>query len=67
MSRAPVPREDERADSERLDSRSSDTAREVARGRNPWTPFILLGSVALTIWLVAGVITAIVILIWIFL
>ena len=36
----------------------------VRRGRWSATPFVLLGSVALTIWLVVGVVAGIVLLVW---
>jgi hypothetical protein len=36
----------------------------VRRGRWSGTPFVLLGSVALTIWLVVGMVAGIVLLVW---
>ena len=36
----------------------------VRRGRWSGTPFVLLGSVALTIWLVVGIVAGIVLLVW---
>ena len=36
----------------------------VRRGRWSATPFVLLGSVALTVWLVVGVVAGIVLLVW---
>ena len=36
----------------------------VRRGRWSATPFVLLGSVALTLWLVVGVVAGIVLLVW---
>jgi hypothetical protein len=36
----------------------------VRRGRWSATPFVLLGSIALTIWLVVGVVAGIVLLVW---
>ena len=36
----------------------------VRRGRWSGTPFVLLGSVAVTIWLVVGVVAGIVLLVW---
>jgi hypothetical protein len=36
----------------------------VRRGRWSGTPFVLLGSVALTIWLVVGLVAGIVLLVW---
>ncbi len=36
----------------------------VRRGTLSGTPFVLLGGVALTIWLVVGVVAGIVLLVW---
>lgn len=36
----------------------------VRRGRWSGTPFVLLGSVALTIWLVVGIVAGIILLVW---
>jgi hypothetical protein len=36
----------------------------VRRGRWSGTPFVLLGSVAVTIWLVVGVVAGIVLAVW---
>jgi hypothetical protein len=36
----------------------------VRRGRWSGTPFVLLGSVAATIWLVVALVTAVVLLVW---
>jgi hypothetical protein len=36
----------------------------VRRGRWSGTPFVLLGSVALTIWLVVALVAGIVLLVW---
>ena len=36
----------------------------VRRGRWSGTPFVVLGSVALTIWLVVGVVAGLVLLVW---
>ena len=36
----------------------------MRRGRWSGTPFVLLGSVALTIWLVVAVVAGIVLLVW---
>ena len=36
----------------------------VRRGRWSGTPFVLLGSVALTIWLVVAIVTGVVLLVW---
>ena len=36
----------------------------VRRGRWSGTPFVVLGSVAVTIWLVVGVVAALVLLVW---
>jgi hypothetical protein len=40
--------------------------RTVARGKATRTPFVALASVATVVWLVAGLITAAVLLIWLF-
>jgi hypothetical protein len=61
----PAPTEDKT--SETVSPSTRENMIEVARGRNPWTPFLIIGSVAITVWLIAGVITAAVILLWIFL
>lgn len=36
----------------------------VASGRSEWTPFLLLGSVALTIAVVAGIVIAVTLVLW---
>jgi hypothetical protein len=36
----------------------------VRRGKWSGTPFVLLGSVAVTIWLVVGLVAGIVLLVW---
>ena len=36
----------------------------VRRGRWSGTPFVLLGSIAVTIWLVVGVVAGIVLVVW---
>jgi hypothetical protein len=41
-----------------------DTERDVARGRAASTPFLLVGSVALTIWAVAGIVALIALAVW---
>ena len=38
--------------------------REVARGRRWYTPFMVVGGIAAVAWGVAGLITAILILVW---
>jgi hypothetical protein len=43
-----------------------DLPRELARGRSPATPWIVLGSVWLTIAAVVAVVTAVLLLLWIF-
>jgi hypothetical protein len=48
-------------DAPRADESMEETVR---RGRWSGTPFVLLGSVALTIWLVVGVVAGIVLLVW---
>jgi hypothetical protein len=40
------------------------TEEAVARGRAASTPFVLLGSVAVTIWIVVALVTAAVFLVW---
>lgn len=40
------------------------TEEAVARGRAAGTPFILLGSVAVTIWTVVAIVTAAALLVW---
>jgi hypothetical protein len=40
------------------------TEEAVARGRAASTPFVLLGSVAVTIWAVVAIISAAVLLVW---
>ena len=42
-----------------------DVAREVARGRSEATPWLVLGSVALTVGVVAGTVVAVLLLLWI--
>jgi hypothetical protein len=42
--------------------RHDDEVREVARGRSTRTPFLVLGSVASTVWLVAGLIVGVALL-----
>ena len=41
-----------------------DEVREVARGRSARTPFLLLGSVAATVWGVAALIAGVALLLW---
>ncbi len=36
----------------------------VRRGRWSGTPFVLLGSIAVTVWLVVGVVAGIVLVVW---
>lgn len=44
--------------------RREDEVREVARGRSTRTPFVLLGSVAATVWGVAALIAGVALLLW---
>jgi hypothetical protein len=44
------------------EDRREDEVREVARGRSTRTPFLVLGSVALTVWLAAGLIVGVALL-----
>lgn len=46
------------------EERREDEVREVARGRSTRTPFLLLGSVAVTVWGVAALIAGIALLLW---
>lgn len=46
------------------EDRGEDEVREVARGRSTRTPFVLLGSVAATVWGVAAVIAGVALLLW---
>jgi hypothetical protein len=46
------------------DERREDEVREVARGRSTRTPFLVLGSVAATVWGVAALIVGIALLLW---
>jgi hypothetical protein len=46
------------------EDRRDDEVREVARGRSTRTPFLLLGSVAATVWGVAALIAVVALLIW---
>jgi hypothetical protein len=41
-----------------------DEVREVARGRSARTPFLVLGSVAATVWGVAALIAVVALLLW---
>ena len=41
-----------------------DEVREVARGRSTRTPFLVLGSVAATVWAVAALIAGVALLLW---
>jgi hypothetical protein len=67
MTQAPAPGEDERPALERRAGSQDATGGappEVARGESARTPLLVLGSVALTVWLAAGVIAAAVVLLW---
>jgi hypothetical protein len=46
------------------DERREDEVREVARGRSSRTPFLVLGSVAATVWAVAALIAGVALLLW---
>jgi hypothetical protein len=46
------------------DERREDEVREVARGKSTRTPFLILGSVAATVWGVAALIVGIALLLW---
>jgi hypothetical protein len=41
-----------------------DEVREVARGKSTRTPFLLLGSVAATVWGTAALIAGVALLLW---
>jgi hypothetical protein len=41
-----------------------DEVREVARGRSARTPFLVLGSVAATVWAAAALIAGVALLLW---
>jgi hypothetical protein len=46
------------------DDRREDEVREVARGKSTRTPFLVLGSVAATVWAVAALIVGVALLLW---
>jgi hypothetical protein len=46
------------------EERREDEVREVARGRSTRTPFLLLGSVAATVWGLAALIAGVALLLW---
>jgi hypothetical protein len=46
------------------DERREDEVREVARGRSTRTPFLVLGSVAATVWAVAALVVGVALLLW---
>jgi hypothetical protein len=46
------------------EERRDDEVREVARGRSTRTPFLVLGSVAATVWAVAALIAGVALLLW---
>jgi hypothetical protein len=46
------------------EERREDEVREVARGRSTRTPFLVLGSVAATVWAVAALIIVVALLLW---
>jgi hypothetical protein len=39
---------------------------EVASGRSTRTPFLLIGGVAVAVWLTAALITGVILVIWLF-
>jgi hypothetical protein len=43
---------------------AEDEVKEVARGRRWYTPFAVVGSVALIVWVVAALIAAAALVIW---
>jgi hypothetical protein len=49
---------------ERPDERGESVVQEVASGRSAGAPFLLLGSVALTVWTVAAVAVLLALLAW---
>jgi hypothetical protein len=54
-----------RAESESPDERkTTEVAEELARGRSPATPFVLLGSVAFAVWSAVAVVALAAVLIW---
>ena len=44
--------------------RREDEVREVARGKSTRTPFLVLGSVAATVWGVAALIVGVALVLW---
>jgi hypothetical protein len=46
------------------EERGEDEVREVTRGRSTRTPFLVLGSVAATVWAVAALIAGVALLLW---
>jgi hypothetical protein len=66
----PQPRLSERlsharaADESSTDHEPTEAAKEVARGRSPGTPFVLLGSVAFAVWTAAALVAFAAVLIW---
>ena len=44
--------------------RREDEVREVARGKSTRTPFLVLGSVAATVWAVAALIVGVSLVLW---
>jgi hypothetical protein len=43
---------------------TTEVAEELARGRSPATPFVLLGSVAFAVWSAVAVVALAAVLIW---
>lgn len=46
------------------EERREDEVREVVRGKSTRTPFLVLGSVAATVWGIAAVIAGVALLLW---
>ena len=46
------------------EERREDEVREVARGRSTRTPFLLLGSIAATVWGIAALIAGVALVLW---
>jgi hypothetical protein len=44
--------------------KTTEVAEELARGRSPATPFVLLGSVAFAVWSAVAVVALAAVLIW---
>lgn len=46
------------------EDRREDEVREVARGRSTRMPFLVLGSIAATVWAAAALISSLALLLW---